>query len=302
LVLPIAIGSLRLLGERMGLYDTEFGVSIFTLTLSAVFLSMIASSARVILEFDRERAQLLVREQEARMAAEGANLAKSNFLAVMSHELRTPLAAIIGYEELLADGITGPVNDAQRHQLGRVKASAQHLLQIIDQILSYARIDAGREIVHPVDVDADELADDAASLIEPLATEKGLRLVVNPLDYQLPLSTDAGKVRQILVNLLANAVKFTPRGNVTLTVQHKGATVQYVVSDTGVGIASEHLEQIFEPFWQVESAATRRAGGTGLGLSVTRRLARMLGGDVTVESSIGYGSTFTVTLPLESSI
>jgi len=300
ILVPFLIGWGRLSAERSGLLDETLGVSLYVLATVAIFVWLVWWAAQMARAGDHTRQDLLERERAARAAAEEANAAKSNFLAVMSHELRTPLSAIIGYEELLADGITGPVNDAQRHQLGRVKASAQHLLHLIDQILTYSRIDAGREVVRHEDVDANEMAQDAAGLIEPLAQEKGLTVSVVPLDYALPMRTDGGKVRQILVNLLSNAVKFTASGNIAMSVLHDGNIVRYVVRDTGIGIAPEHLDQIFEPFWQVEQPSTRRVGGTGLGLTVTRRLASLLGGTVTVESAPGEGSTFTITLPLEA--
>jgi signal transduction histidine kinase len=299
-VVPVALGWVRVFGERFGWYDASFRVAVYVVATVVIFLWLIGWAARMARESDRVREELLAREQAAREAAEAANISKSNFLAVMSHELRTPLSAIIGYEELLADGITGPVNEAQKHQLSRMKASAQHLLHLIDQILAFSRVDAGREVVHLEDTEANALASDAASLVEPLAREKGLPLEVVPTGYTLPMLTDAGKVRQVLVNLLSNAVKFTPAGRVTLIVQHDGGTVRYVVRDTGIGVAPEHSDRIFDPFWQVEQPSTRRVGGTGLGLSVTRRLARLLGGDVSVDSRLGEGSAFTVTLPLES--
>ena len=300
IIVPFMLGWGGLSGERAGWFDSSFGISIYVLGTIAIFLWLVSWAARMAFASDQVRGTLLANEQAAREAAEGANISKSNFLAVMSHELRTPLSAIIGYEELLADGITGPVNEAQKHQLSRMKASAQHLLHLIDQILAYSRIDAGREVVQADDVEANALAHEAAALVEPLAREKGLPLEVVTTGYTLPMGTDGGKVRQILVNLLSNAVKFTNAGRVRLLVQHDGATVRYIVSDTGIGIAPEHRDRIFEAFWQVEQPSTRRVGGTGLGLSVTRRLARLLGGDVAMTSAVGEGSVFTVTLPLEA--
>lgn len=233
-------------------------------------------------------------------AAVAASQAKSHFLASMSHELRTPLTAIIGYEELLADGITGPVTDAQRHQLGRIKASATHLLGLIDEILSFSRVEAGSERAHIEPVCIREALDESAAIIAPLVADRGLALCVDVPDGPLAVQTDPQKVRQILVNLLSNATKFTQRGTITLGASREGRQLLVYVRDTGIGISEQNLQRIFEPFWQVEQQVTRRISGAGLGLTVSRRLAHMLGGELTVESAPGRGSTFTLQLPADA--
>ena len=234
-------------------------------------------------------------------AAVAASEAKSSFLAAMSHELRTPLTAIIGYEELLADGITGPVTDPQRHQLGRIKASATHLLGLIDEILTYSRVEAGSERPHFESLCVQTALEEAASIVEPLVSDRGLALEIalEPSAKGAHVQTDAQKVRQILVNLLSNATKFTERGSIALGAKQEGRQLLFYVRDTGIGIAEEHQHRIFEPFWQVNSRTTRKIAGTGLGLTVSRRLAQMIGGDLTVESAPGRGSTFTLELPLD---
>ncbi len=227
-----------------------------------------------------------------------ANRTKSDFMAVMSHELRTPLNAIIGYADLFLVGIPIPLPEPFRPQVERIQAAAHHLLRLIEEILSFSRLEAGREEVRLAPASAAAIAQEAAALVEPLALERGLGFRVEAPRPGPELVTDAGRARQVLVNLLGNAVKFTECGEVVLGVEEEPGAVAFTVRDTGVGIAPGQLERVFDPFWQVDQSISRRAGGTGLGLSVARQLARLLGGDVTVESVPGDGSTFTLRLPL----
>ncbi len=272
-------------------------------TLGAITL-ICAESGRVFTERDlpiaeelARRSALAIENAELFREVGRANRAKSEFLASMSHELRTPLNAIMGYAELLAEGITGTVSSAQRDQIERIRASARHLLGLIDEVLSYSRMEAGKEQVTLEVITVTQLLDEAASLVRPLANDKRLELDVKRGPDALTITSDVLKVRQILVNLLTNAVKFTDTGSISLGAASDGDDVLLTVQDTGIGVAPEAQERVFEAFWQVEQSASRRVGGTGLGLSVSRRLARLLGGDLTMKSTQGEGSTFTVRLP-----
>jgi signal transduction histidine kinase len=229
---------------------------------------------------------------------QAANSAKAAFLATMSHELRTPLNAIIGYSDLMQAEIGGALSSLQQQQIGRVSSAARHLLELIEGILNFARLEAGQEKVHLVDLDAARLADDVVAMLEPLARTKGLDLSFSASDAAIPMRTDAAKLRQILLNLLSNALKFTARGSIAVAVHRREQELTCTVRDTGIGIAPDDLEDIFEPFRQVGQVHTQRAPGTGLGLSVSRQLARLLGGELSVESALGEGSTFTLRLPL----
>jgi PAS domain S-box-containing protein len=229
--------------------------------------------------------------------AEEGNRAKADFLAVVSHELRTPLNAITGYADLLAGGIVGELSDAQQHHVERIKVGAGHLAHLIDEILAYARVESGRETVSLETADIAQVARDATVVVEPDAREKGLSVETDIPAQGPSLRTDPGKIRQILVNLLANAIKYTESGSVRLTVRPSGSGVEIRISDTGIGIPPDALERIFTPFWQAESPNTRSVGGTGLGLTVSRRLTELLDGTIEVESEVDVGSTFTVTVP-----
>jgi signal transduction histidine kinase len=244
-----------------------------------------------------DNARLYQAEHRARAEAERANRAKSDFLATMSHELRTPLNAMIGYTDLLLQGIPEPIPAEAAQKVGRIGVSAHHLLELIEEILTFSRLEAGEErvVVQPLELPV--LLDEVQALSEPLALAKGLEFRCRYPESLPPMESDARKIRQILVNLLGNAVKFTDEGEVALEVEEVGSDLLFRVRDTGQGIAPEHQERIFEPFWQVQGGPTRSAGGTGLGLGVARRLARLLGGDLTVESEPGKGSTFLVRLP-----
>jgi PAS domain S-box-containing protein len=249
-----------------------------------------------------ERARLFEAEHSARAEAERANRAKSEFLAVMSHELRTPLNAIGGYAELMEMGIRGPITPQQREDLRRVQTSQRHLLGLINEVLNYAKLETGTVHYDVADVRLRDAIAGAEALVAPQAQARQLTLAVAPCPPALAVRGDAEKVRQILVNLLSNAVKFTDRGGrVEVLCEDGGDRVRVAVRDTGIGIPADQLDRIFEPFVQVRADLTRTAEGTGLGLAISRDLARGMGGDLTAESTLGAGSTFTLTLPRASS-
>jgi PAS domain S-box-containing protein len=255
-----------------------------------------AAAARAAL-LERERAARAEAE-EARRAAEEANRAKSDFLAVMSHELRTPLNAIAGYAELLEFGVHGPLTDAQREAVSRIQRSQRHLLGLINEVLNYARIESGSVHYELGRVVIDDVLRAADALVLPQMRAKGLVHEYAGCDPTLVAHADAERVQQIVLNLLSNAVKFTEHGgSVWVECEAAGDMVAVRVCDTGVGIPPEKLGTVFDPFVQIDTRLTRAQDGVGLGLAISRDLARGMGGDLTVDSTLGVGSTFTLTLP-----
>ena len=252
---------------------------------------------------ERLASQIGLAADNARLYDEAARAieAKSAFLAVMSHELRTPLTAIIGYTELLSDGLFGEVTDQQQLQLGRVRESSEHLLKVVEQVLQYAKLESRQELPEPEAIDACSIVEQAVSAVRPLAERKGIALETGGLRQPIGLRADPERLRQVLVNLLGNAVKFTGAGEVRVNVRERNDRVVFEVRDTGPGIPAGQLGRIFEPFWQADQRFTRPKPGSGLGLSVTRQLVALLGGGIDVSSTVGVGSTFTFWVPRDAS-
>jgi PAS domain S-box-containing protein len=300
-------GRVALTGEAVRFIDESEPMQrwfdVFAFRIDAPALRRVAVLFTDITERKRaeaERDRLLLETEAARAEAEKASAAKSQFISTMSHELRTPLTAVIGISDLLADEIMGPLNPRQRAYLTRVKDSAWHLVSIIDEILVFTRSEAGKEEVRIADVDVAELTRGVIDMLGADADTRGLELALHGADDRLIALTDAGKVRQILTNLVGNALKYTDDGRVMVELSAAADTIVLRVSDTGPGIANDRLADIFEPFVQVDGSSTRTRGGTGLGLTIAQKLATLIGGIITVESEPGVGSTFTLTFPRRS--
>jgi signal transduction histidine kinase len=285
---PVLVAPLRAHGDTLGVLAVSRPIG-----------------GRPFRERDEERLRLLsdhaalaVHKSLLLQQAQSADRAKGRFLATMSHELRTPLTALAGYNELLADQVIGPMSDPQLDIVERMRSVTTHLSAMIEEILAFTSLEEGRETVRPTDFLAEDLARAALAVIEPLAVQKGLKLAVHLPRTSVRMSSDIDKARQILVNLLGNAVKFTDVGTVTLRLSRSARAVRVEVSDTGIGIPEDELPRLFRPFAQVDTGLTRRHGGTGLGLYISRRLAALLGGHIEVDSAPNAGSTFSVVLPV----
>jgi signal transduction histidine kinase len=244
-------------------------------------------------ERDRARSDA----EEAKRAAQAANEAKGRFLRMISHELRTPLGAIGGYAALMHEGIHGPLTEAQRESIQRIRYNQQHLLGLVDQLLDFARLEAGRYRLKSEAVAVDDVVASVLPMIEPQMAQGELKIDVVMEDHGCVAHADRERVQQIVLNLLSNSVKFTePGGTVTIRASAREQLIDVEVEDTGIGIPPAQLEEVFESFMQVAPSLTPE-GGTGLGLAISRQLALAMGGDLTARSRLGRGSTFTLTLP-----
>jgi signal transduction histidine kinase/ActR/RegA family two-component response regulator len=267
----------------------------------------ITERMRALESLREERANLArrVEERTAELRAANADLAraarlKDEFLAAMSHELRTPLNAILGLSEALLEGVYGDHNGKQMRSLRSIAESGRHLLDLINDILDVAKIEAGKLELHVGPTSVASICESSIGLIKQAARKKSLKTSLTLSDQNLCIEADARRLKQILVNLLSNAVKFTPEGGqIGVEVAHdrQKQVIHLAVWDTGIGIAAEDMERLFEPFVQVDSSLSRKYNGTGLGLALVRRLSEMHGGTVSLQSEVGVGSRFTVSLP-----
>jgi signal transduction histidine kinase len=250
---------------------------------------------------EEDRASLERRLREALLEAQRANESKSQFLAMISHELRTPLNAIIGYSEILSENLQD-----QEHieDIGKIHGAGRHLLALIDNLLDISKVEAGAMELNLSWFEVSELLNDVAAMVLPRIAEDGNLLVVHVEPEIGKMYGDPMRLRQVLLNLLSNAAKFTDDGLVRLHasgVEHEGREcVHFSVKDTGIGMSDKHLSKIFEPFAQADSSIANRYGGTGLGLTLTKRFVEMMEGTIDVESALGSGSTFSIVLPINS--
>ena len=301
----LATGTGSVIGRRVELTGmrsdgSEFPVELSLTSISTKTQPMFTAYLRDLTEQKKqeESAQRSRELEEQNLRIQEANRLKSEFLANMSHELRTPLNAIVGFSELMHDGKVGPVSAEHKEYLSDILSSSHHLLQLINDLLDNAKIEAGRMEVLTTTFPVTDLVVEVTHNLAPIMSVKKLKLIREIPDDLPPITTDRRKLLQILLNLASNAVKFTERGEIGLRCRATGGALQLAVSDTGIGIKASDLDLLFQPFSQIDSGLQKRQEGTGLGLHLSQNLARLLGGAIAVESEYGKGSTFTLTLPL----
>ncbi len=274
------------------------GAIILGVLIVSFFLASKLSNALAVAESARQEAL------RARDAAESANRTKSTFLANMSHELRTPMNAIIGYSEILIEEAEDSGMDSLTPDLNKIRAAGKHLLSLINDVLDLSKIEAGKMSLFVEPVKINEMIRDVVSTIQPLIEKNGNKLDIRCPEDAGSMRADLTKIRQTLFNLLSNAAKFTEKGRITLAVERvpsdSGERIQFVVSDTGIGMTQEQMGRLFQAFSQADASTTRKFGGTGLGLVISRKFCQMMGGDITVESTYGTGTSFTVDLPVNA--
>jgi signal transduction histidine kinase len=294
MAIPMVVGN-TLIGV-LDLQDTMVdGFDSHDVSIKSALASQIAVAVDNLNKIDES---LRVERETAERLREVDRL-KSQFLANMSHELRTPLNSIIGYSEILLDGDDGELNEEAHEDVETIHQSGQHLLELINDILDVAKIEAGEMRLERRSVDLVKIASEVLHTAEVLVKDKPITLDLLPSGDLLPVYADPVRLRQIMMNLVSNAIKFTEHGSVTIGLGLESPEMAYIdVTDTGMGISEDDLHVIFEQFRQVDGSSTRRAGGTGLGLTITRYLVNMHGGDIRVSSKVGVGSNFRFSLPI----
>ncbi|MBD1923582.1 GAF domain-containing protein [Microcoleus sp. FACHB-831] len=294
-------------GELFGGISLQTTTTYRTFTQDEIqFLERIADQAAIALYNAQsyELLEQLVRErtrelEQEKIISESANRAKSEFLTTMSHELRTPLTGILGFSRLLLEQIFGPLNEKQLQYMANINSCGEHLLALINDLLDLSKIEAGREELFLEILSVEDISSAALQVVAERAYEGGLQLSMEIAPNVTVCVADQRRLKQILVNLLSNAVKFTPIGSVTLKVNQTEDTVHFSVIDTGIGIAEADLANLFQPFRQLDSGLNRKYEGSGLGLALSCKLAKLHGGNITVESELGRGSCFTLHLPIQ---